>query len=67
MRAGHHEAEFGMSWCAGFSSEFWKGYHSVLPKDPGAVLATCPYISHMHWLGRAAPPACPGDLTADAR
>ncbi|KAK9845281.1 hypothetical protein WJX81_002192 [Elliptochloris bilobata] len=32
---GHHEAEFGMSWCAGFSGDFWKGYHSVLPKEPG--------------------------------
>ena len=33
--AGHHEAEFGMSWCAGFSGDFWRGYHSVLPKEPG--------------------------------
>lgn len=33
--AGHHEAEFGMSWCAGFNGDFWKGYHSILPKEPG--------------------------------
>lgn len=32
---GHHEAEFGMSWCAGFSGTFWTAYHSVLPKAPG--------------------------------
>jgi protein-ribulosamine 3-kinase len=29
------QAEFGMSWCAGFSGEFWRGYHSVIPKEPG--------------------------------
>jgi fructosamine-3-kinase len=32
---GHHEAEFGMSWCAGFSPAFWDAYHSVLPRSPG--------------------------------
>mmetsp|Transcript_1364 Transcript_1364/g.2049 ORF Transcript_1364/g.2049 Transcript_1364/m.2049 type:complete len:80 (+) Transcript_1364:769-1008(+) len=32
---GHHEAEWGMSWCASFGSEFWKGYRSLIPEDPG--------------------------------
>ena len=32
---GHHEAEFGMSWCAGFGPGFWRGYRSVLPEAPG--------------------------------
>lgn len=32
---GHHEAEFGMSWCARFSPGFWRGYRSVLPEAPG--------------------------------
>jgi protein-ribulosamine 3-kinase len=32
---GHHEAEWGMSWCAGFSSEFWGGYREIVPKAPG--------------------------------
>lgn len=32
---GHHEAEWGMSWCAGFSPQFWEGYRSVIPEDPG--------------------------------
>lgn len=32
---GHHEAEWGMSWCAGFGSEFWRAYHDVIPKAPG--------------------------------
>ena len=30
---GHHEAEFGMSWCAGFSPEFWEAYWSIIQKD----------------------------------
>lgn len=32
---GHHEAEFGMSCCAGLGAGFWKGYRSVLPESPG--------------------------------
>ena len=32
---GHHEAEWGMSWCASFGSDFWEGYRSLIPKDPG--------------------------------
>ena len=32
---GHSEAEFGMSWCAGFSQDFYAGYHEVMPKAPG--------------------------------
>lgn len=30
---GHHEAEFGMSWCAGFSPAFHEAYWSIIPKD----------------------------------
>lgn len=32
---GHHEAEFGMSWCAGFTPTFWEAYHELIPKAPG--------------------------------
>ncbi len=32
---GHHEAEFGMSWCAGFSASFWTAYFAVIPKAKG--------------------------------
>ncbi|KAL1528572.1 hypothetical protein AB1Y20_009913 [Prymnesium parvum] len=32
---GHHEAEWGMSWCASLSPAFFKGYRSVIPKDDG--------------------------------
>ena len=40
---GHHEAEFGMSWCANFGPEFWAGYRSLIPEDPGfrVVRAGC--------------------------
>ncbi|GAB2290956.1 hypothetical protein Dimus_025214 [Dionaea muscipula] len=32
---GHNEAEFGMSWCAGFGSSFYNAYFEVMPKQPG--------------------------------
>lgn len=32
---GHNEAEFGMSWCAGFGSSFYNSYFEVMPKQPG--------------------------------
>ena len=32
---GHHEAEWGMSWCASLPPAFWAGYREVLPKDHG--------------------------------
>ena len=32
---GHAEAEFGMSWCASFGPDFWRGYRSLIPEAPG--------------------------------
>jgi protein-ribulosamine 3-kinase len=32
---GHHEAEWGMSWCASFGKDFWNGYRSLISKDQG--------------------------------
>jgi fructosamine-3-kinase len=32
---GHHEAEFGMSWCAGFGGSFWSAYHELIPRAEG--------------------------------
>ncbi|KAH1241027.1 Protein-ribulosamine 3-kinase, chloroplastic [Glycine max] len=29
------EAEFGMSWCAGFGGSFYNSYFEVMPKQPG--------------------------------
>jgi len=34
---GHHEAEFGMAWCAGFSGRFWAAYRELIPDAPGAA------------------------------
>lgn len=30
---GHHEAEFGMSWCASFTERFWGAYEDVVPRE----------------------------------
>ncbi|KAG8391754.1 hypothetical protein BUALT_Bualt01G0219900 [Buddleja alternifolia] len=32
---GHNEAEFGMSWCAGFGGSFYNAYFEVMPKQGG--------------------------------
>ncbi|KAJ0974569.1 hypothetical protein J5N97_016534 [Dioscorea zingiberensis] len=32
---GHNEAEFGMSWCAGFGGSFYNSYFEVMLKQPG--------------------------------
>ena len=32
---GHHEAEWGMSWCASLGPAFWEGYRELIPKEPG--------------------------------
>ncbi|KAM7512032.1 hypothetical protein LguiB_010907 [Lonicera macranthoides] len=32
---GHNEAEFGMSWCAGFGGSFYSAYFEVMPKQEG--------------------------------
>ena len=31
---GHHEAEWGMSWCAGLGGSFWAGYRELIPEAP---------------------------------
>lgn len=32
---GHHEADFGMSWCMEFTSAFWEAYRELIPKAEG--------------------------------
>ena len=32
---GHHEAEWGMSWCASLGPKFWEGYRALIPEDRG--------------------------------
>ena len=60
---GHDEAEFGMSWCAGFGSSFWDAYFQENPKQPGfdkrKDLYLCyHYLNHYNLLVRPAMPCC---------
>ncbi|CAD7703653.1 unnamed protein product [Ostreobium quekettii] len=53
---GHHEAEFGMSWCAGFSAAFWKAYHDIIPRSPGfeerkKIYLLYHYLNHYNLFG----------------
>lgn len=53
---GHHEAEFGMSWCAGFSGRFWTAYHEEIPKAPGwddrhDIYTLYHYLNHLNLFG----------------
>lgn len=43
---GHHEAEWGMSWCASFGPDFWAGYRSLIPEDPGFGSRRCLYEAY---------------------
>jgi protein-ribulosamine 3-kinase len=53
---GHHEAEFGMSWCAGFTKNFWEAYHEVIPRAPGfgdrrLIYELYHYLNHYNLFG----------------
>lgn len=53
---GHSEAEFGMSWCAGFSQDFYRAYDEVLPPAPGAaerrdLYRLYHYLNHLNLFG----------------
>lgn len=49
---GHDEAEFGMSWCAGFDARFWEAYHAARPAQPGAAMRRQLYTAY-HILNHA--------------
>ncbi|PNW76317.1 hypothetical protein CHLRE_12g542202v5 [Chlamydomonas reinhardtii] len=53
---GHHEAEFGMSWCAGFSPDFYAAYHELIPCAPGfeqraEIYRLYHYLNHLNLFG----------------
>jgi len=55
---GHHEAEFGMSWCAGFEKKFWDAYHEVIPKaegwdDRNDIYTLYHYLNHFNLFGNS--------------
>ncbi|KAF6133963.1 hypothetical protein GIB67_040727 [Kingdonia uniflora] len=45
---GHNEAEFGMSWCAGFGGSFYSSYFEVMPKQPGFEKRKDLYMLYHH-------------------
>lgn len=53
---GHNEAEFGMSWCAGFGGSFYNSYFQVMPKQPGFekrrdIYLLYHYLNHYNLFG----------------
>lgn len=65
---GHHEAEFGMSWCAGFTSDFWRGYRELIPKDPGfdarhKLYQLYHYLNHYNLFGDSYFSECASQMT----
>ncbi|OMO78664.1 hypothetical protein CCACVL1_14215 [Corchorus capsularis] len=53
---GHSEAEFGMSWCAGFGGSFYNAYFEVMPKQPGFekrrdIYLLYHYLNHYNLFG----------------
>ncbi|KAI3441836.1 Protein-ribulosamine 3-kinase [Psidium guajava] len=53
---GHNEAEFGMSWCAGFAGAFYDAYFEVMPKQPGyenrrEIYLLYHYLNHYNLFG----------------
>ncbi|KAK9832886.1 hypothetical protein WJX74_000787 [Apatococcus lobatus] len=69
---GHSEAEFGMSWCAGFSQDFYAGYHEVMPKAPGfearkQIYSLYHYLNHNNLFGGSYYYQCESTLSALTR
>lgn len=53
---GHSEAEFGISWCAGFGQDFWSAYHELIPRQPGfedrhQIYQLYHYLNHYNLFG----------------
>jgi len=65
---GHHEAEFGMSWCASFGPAFWNAYHDLIPKAPGfeerhLIYTLYHYLNHYNLFGSGYYSQCSSILT----
>lgn len=53
---GHSEAEWGMSWCAGFTGEMFEAYHAVVPSSPlfsqrAQLYRLYHYLNHLNLFG----------------
>ncbi|KAG6545327.1 hypothetical protein Mapa_013176 [Marchantia paleacea] len=60
---GHNEAEFGMSWCAGFGAGFYNAYFEVIPKQPGFeqrrdLYRLYHYLNHYNLFGSSYRSSC---------
>ncbi len=52
----HHEADFGMSWCAGLTKNFWKSYRELIPESSGfkkrqPLYQLYHYMNHLNLFG----------------
>lgn len=52
----HHEAEFGMSWCASLTKNFWESYRELIPEAPGfkkrqPLYQLYHYLNHLNLFG----------------
>jgi protein-ribulosamine 3-kinase len=53
---GHAEAEWGMSWCAGFTQAMYDAYHTVVPRPPlfskrAELYRLYHYLNHLNLFG----------------
>eukprot|EP01025_Chloroclados_australasicus_P064795 TRINITY_DN8703_c0_g1_i1.p1 TRINITY_DN8703_c0_g1~~TRINITY_DN8703_c0_g1_i1.p1 ORF type:complete len:334 (-),score=49.49 TRINITY_DN8703_c0_g1_i1:166-1053(-) len=69
---GHHEAEFGMQWCASFGGAFWEAYHSVIPRAPGfekreKLYLLYHFLNHYNLFGAGYYGECQGILQSLSR
>ena len=53
---GHHEAEWGMSWCASLGGGFWAGYRELIPEAPKfqmrrPLYEAYHYLNHLNLFG----------------
>eukprot|EP01023_Acetabularia_acetabulum_P058044 TRINITY_DN6795_c0_g1_i2.p1 TRINITY_DN6795_c0_g1~~TRINITY_DN6795_c0_g1_i2.p1 ORF type:complete len:357 (-),score=42.40 TRINITY_DN6795_c0_g1_i2:41-1039(-) len=69
---GHHEAEFGMQWCASFGRAFWEGYHELIPRQPGfekreQLYMLYHYLNHYNLFGSGYYGQCQGILQSLSR
>ncbi|GLJ53944.1 hypothetical protein SUGI_1152890 [Cryptomeria japonica] len=60
---GHNEAEFGMSWCAGFGTSFYNSYFEVMPKQEGFEMRRnlymlYHYLNHYNMFGSSYRSSC---------
>lgn len=52
----HHEADFGMSWCASLTPKFWESYRKLIPEAPGfrkrqPLYQLYHYMNHLNLFG----------------